>query len=424
MDKHTEKLVSRILQVAGIAVTKNQAAGSAKEQYAELGDSGFALVDEAVDLKGELTKEILKNREWNRKFSEKHINRCLEDLLGKVLKEEDTAQARQSILSFFTHLDDFSTEHTVYVPLSGIQVSVESLSIGNIILKRMGNQDVQTLVERAQKVIERTTSAADVKTKASEIIASKIKTNLIDAVCAEFKAIAVPDRARERAIEETLRALELLRYAIPALYPPNYRVGIGLHGEVYRYERYIPTLSIDDKHFSSKSNLLGPLVPFDLNEKILEKMKEIGVLEMAGVLGKTDQEITDFESTLLRAVHWFSSALNQTEQENQLLNLITCLESLLTPRGANPIRTAVAEGVALLIVSKPEERLKLKRRITEFYDRRSAISHGGYKEVFESDIWELTIIAGNVIMTLIRRRMEFKSQNELLNWLEVKRLSG
>ena len=59
-------------------------------------------------------------------------------------------------------------------------------------------------------------------------------------------------------------------------------------------------------------------------------------------------QVGEFERTLLHSVHWYSSSLTQYEIENQFLNLITCLETLLTQRDGNPIRTAIAEGVQFL----------------------------------------------------------------------------
>ena len=131
-----------------------------------------------------------------------------------------------------------------------------------------------------------------------------------------------------------------------------------------------------------------------------------------------------FEQTLLRGLHWFSSAETQEEPENRLLNLITCIETCLTPRDGNPITTAIAEGAAIIIAHDLAGRRHLKKRIQELYRRRSAISHGGQTALLDSEWTELRHIAGALLVTLIKRKEEFASQRDLLEWIETKKLGG
>ena len=49
----------------------------------------------------------------------------------------------------------------------------------------------------------------------------------------------------------------------------------------------------------------------------------------------------------MRTIYWYANSQRQFEIENQLLNLIISLETLLTPRDGNPIGTAIAEGLHL-----------------------------------------------------------------------------
>jgi len=57
-------------------------------------------------------------------------------------------------------------------------------------------------------------------------------------------------------------------------------------------------------------------------------MERIGAFKLSDILAKPEKQLTDFEKTLLRTLHWFSSSLTQPEIENQLLNMITCLETI------------------------------------------------------------------------------------------------
>ena len=109
--------------------------------------------------------------------------------------------------------------------------------------------------------------------------------------------------------------------------------------------------------------------------------------------------------------------------EFRLLCLITSLESVLNPRGDRPIRMGVAEGCALLIGQRLEQRRQLRDFIMKMYDLRSRVSHGGHPEVFESDLNWLTSITGAIIFELMKKIEDFKDQKELLLWLDDKRLA-
>lgn len=150
--------------------------------------------------------------------------------------------------------------------------------------------------------------------------------------------------------------------------------------------------------------MVGALVPFELGDSAIRQMQEIGAFKLSEIFAKPEKQLTDFEKTLLRTVHWFSSSTTQHEIENQLLNLITCLETLLTPRDGNPIGTAIAEGVAIIIRTGAENRIILKKKVQKIYRLRSAVSHGGKKEIFESDVKELIEISKALIKTMIKRK--------------------
>ena len=111
----------------------------------------------------------------------------------------------------------------------------------------------------------------------------------------------------------------------------------------------------------------------------------------------------------------------QQEIENQLLNLIICIEAFLTPKEATPIGTAIAEGVAIILATGLDRKIRLKKRIKEIYGMRSAISHGGRKAILQSDLEELRSVAGDFIMTMISRKEEFKSRQDLLVWIETQK---
>lgn len=145
-------------------------------------------------------------------------------------------------------------------------------------------------------------------------------------------------------------------------------------------------------------------------------------MDAARVLEKPAEALADIERVLLRGLHWFGNALGHEEAENELLSLTTCLEAFLTPRDGNPIGTAIAEGIAILLSDQLEERKRLKKRVKDLYGKRSGVSHGGKKAVLESDLIELRDISKRLVHKVITLLGSVSSQKELLTVIEDAKL--
>lgn len=379
----------------------------------------FALLDEIVDEYNTLAKGLLRKNNWSEKFSEKYIEKSLHSIIARVIQSNEKQKDANDLLkNLINDLVNYNQEWIVLVPLSGLVMQLDSIQLGKVTLYTITKERAEELLAKIETIILSTRHTDEEKQQIIQMQREHLLRGIQNNVCAEFRVIAEPGRARERAEEETRRVLDILRYSIPSLYPDNYRVSVSLMGETTRTSRWIPIISSDSKSFNWNSQVVGPLVPFELRDGNIKRMEETGAFKLSDILAKPEKQLTDFEKTLLRTLHWFSSSLTQPEIENQLLNMITCLETLLTPRDGNPIGTAIAEGVAILIRTGVENRKILKKKVQEIYRLRSAVSHGGKKEIFESDVKELREISRTLIMTMIKRKDEFKSQKELLNWIE------
>ena len=70
-----------------------------------------------------------------------------------------------------------------------------------------------------------------------------------------------------------------------------------------------------------------------------------------------------------------------------------------------------------------EKRRHLKKRMKELYGNRSGLSHGGSKEILESDLLHLQDVAGKLLVWAIKQVDNFKSHQELFDWIEEKKFS-
>jgi len=245
---------------------------------------------------------------------------------------------------------------------------------------------------------------------------SKLRGN----VCSEIVVKAEPSRAMEIALEETRKALDLLRYGILFLFTKERPRAVGVLGEVTEQSRVAIAIRTDNKEANITEERTN--FPLELTDETLKRMKDIGIFDLSDVITKKDK--TEFEEIILRAVHWLASAQAQNENENTLLNLVTCLETFFKAEAGTPITATISEGVALLTATEVEARKERKRRVADFYGKRSKLTHEGEGLITNADLLELTMIARDLTLWMIRNRSKFRDHESFKGWLEDQKMSA
>ncbi len=439
--KTNKSIVDQIVRLAINAITDQEQINQLMKDYASLSERpfrlfrlmsaesiSFALVDNMINDYEKLLERLLQREGWgwSEKFSEEYLGTAIKRILATFIKEGQTESAGRLFDQLSEEFDIYSQKYVVYVPLAGINLHTDSFSMGNIVFRKMTNAYVDDLFEKMKSITMLTLSPLEVKEAHNAWTKQRLE-GLKGTICAEFYAVAEPQRARERAEEEVRHVLDLLRYAISVLTLRGLNIAVGLQGEVVNVIRTTPTLSLDEQSYELPSSYKGPLQPFELSPENIQKMVQIGIFKVANVL-KLPGKMTDFEKTLLRGIHWFAISQAQFDKENEFLNLMTCLETFLTSSGAALISPSlanqVAEGAARLLTTELENRKALKKRIQSLYGIRSGVSHGGQKAILETDLEDLRNIAKELIFQMIERKDEFPTHKALLKWLDERRLAG
>ncbi len=376
------------------------------------GDNDTAVLD--LDKYETLRRQLLEKENWGEKFTEEYIDKALKRFFGQLKEEGNNRNA----LTYFTELVDevesYTQEHIVYVPLSGIQMEVDYFPIGNVKLIKMTDERFKDLAKKIEVTL---TTPERTQEQIQQLVQLWLK-DLKESVCAEYRCIAEPDRAAERAEEECQRIFDLFRYSIHMMGQDHYRVAVGRRGEVNRFVRSTPIISSDGQHFVISSRTVGPLALFRVALDTIERMERFGVFKVAEIL-KQEIDERSFGETLLRGIRWFSNAQIQVVKENQYLNLTSCLETFLTPGDPNDkISNTIAEGVAFVLGNGQKERRQLKKKIKDLYDKRSRVSHGGHSAIPTSDLEALRRITGDFLSQMIQRMDEFRTRNDLDEWIE------
>jgi hypothetical protein len=365
----------------------------------------------------DLISKLLKNNKWSEKYSERFLSDQLLDIIAELIKDRQLNASQACIKKLVAGYESFTKENVVFIPIGGIALNLPELVVGNIKFRKIARDGNQEPFARLDSHIANTQW-----TRQHEEVKQRFFGGYGIIICAEFRVVAEPHRAEERAIEECNRVLELLRYSIPSLYKDFQRVEIGFLWEIIQSHGAVLTVESLTPAYHCSSRIIGPATLFEISETTLQALESLGIFQVGKILQK-NQEANDFEKAILRAIHWHGTSVSQTEIENKFLNLLISIESLLTPKEREPIANAIAEGVAFVLGDDLRKRLHLKKRMKQLYGQRSGLSHGGSKEILESDLSHLQDIVGKLLVWAIRQVDKFKSHAELFDWIEEQKLS-
>ncbi len=396
-------LAAQLVELARRLQDGDAMQASTRSTSFRIGDKHVGFVDSDAERCQELFNEIYQESGWSDKYSEGYSDNLFRTVLVELLDTNTTAAAEAAIAKLAFEYSAYQKRHSVLIPLFGITLHVPMLTVGRVTIICPSISDLALRLGTSMTML---TGQLAVKCLNGKVLAA-------------FEAVAEPIRAKEMAVEETRRALEVLRYAIPFLYEGPYKylkLNVSIEGDHPNSDSVafiVPSCDAHSLTFTSENT--RPAILVQINEENVKKLGECGALEVASLLAKPLAELTDIDRVLLRGLHWFGNALCHGEPENELLSLTTCLETFLTPKDGNPIGTAIAEGIAILLADNLEERKRLKKRVKDLYSKRSGVSHGGEKAVLESDLVTLRDIAKRLIHKVITLRDKATSQRRCWN---------
>jgi len=378
----------------------------------DISPGSMAMYDEAAELYQSLTNRFIKSDSWAERYSENYTAKRFHDFVVAAYSMSSDTEIQRIFEEMVSHLESVPPLCTVYLIIWGLDIKLDSLELGLLTMTQLTSDKISVIKQRL----------GDATNKAHEWIHNEFIKDVAGKVLATYQVEAEPDRASERAVDEARRVLDLLRYAAKPIHKSPFPPTILLQGDAIKSHRWA---GVSDNYTSeiklSWARLNKPIL-LEISDDCIPELSRLGVFEVSAMLKKPRQQLTDFENILLRGLHWFSSAQQQDEVENKVLNLMTCIETYLTPRDGSPIVSSVSENAALILGRTVAERKYIKRQLKGLYQVRSGISHGGQKSVSDIELGSLENLAGSLTMKLVERAREFESQKDLLTWLEERRL--
>ncbi|AKF43661.1 HEPN domain-containing protein [Pseudomonas fragariae (ex Marin et al. 2024)] len=360
-------------------------------------------------LLSELIKNLIEKTKSEERFSEKAVGIKIKKIFAQMYVEP-TKSYKSEIEALAIELESYDTSTTVHMRVVGLFVC-EEMNLGNVAFRMCNESYLDDIL--APVLFDSDGIKSQRASDFEAFFRPNIRKDLGTGCVARVTLVAEPIRAFERAKDEIRRVIDILRYACTNDHFAE-DIRIGLVGDYPRSERF--GYVFQGNAFSSKSDMVGSRRRYALDKNALENMEQIGALKLAGFLEKSS--MSPFQECLIRAVHWYSSGVTQSEKENGYLHLMIALEALFTPEKGDPIANTIAESTALIINNTLAGRKQLKKFVKQCYATRSSIAHGGKKAVSDFDLKRLMIIVSNVISSLAHIEDRFSKREDLFAYLE------
>jgi len=302
-------------------------------------------------------------------------------------------------------------EYEVWIPIAHLYIQSE-IEIGFVTLKTLSKDIFDNWCSIVQTNCG---DGADSTRFISYIRKEQIK--LQGQAASNIKITAEERRAREIALDETLKAISLLNFFSLASSHPS----ITSHCTVSGMEN-IP---------STKHILISNGISFH-EEQLIEGSPVWKITdEWLSYIGSGLKILSDllkrnprnrFEDKLLQSLFLFARSAMLREISEKLIYIFTSIESLLLKNDNEPIQKNIAERLAFVVGRDLEERKDIIRTVVSVYGLRSRFFHHGLDidelktvEKFMLHIWKFYFL-------MIENSHRHSTKEELINAIEERKL--
>lgn len=236
---------------------------------------------------------------------------------------------------------------------------------------------------------------------------------------ATIKLVAEPIKAVEKAIEATEKSLSLLRYFSMVNFHPSAFSLCTIAGKEYVEHSKFMFLrnNLLIRAGETETNLRWKH-PWTINSDLLSKMKERGFDTLVDLNGKDENERTEFQNSLLKALSIYSKSSLAQNLNDKLLYVVVSLESLLLKNNIEPLQKNISERMALLVGRSLDERLFIIQNYKDAYNLRSKSVHHGTTLTQTKVIEDFLRDAWWTLNKLIEKANDFVTKEEMINFVD------
>jgi len=229
--------------------------------------------------------------------------------------------------------------------------------------------------------------------------------------CAKVSVRGHKTKCTQIAMEIARLSINTLRAFTHVLYPYSFKTYFGLPNEVQRGTWLsICHASDEKKGFQMDLHQRQAHVAFEIDENKMNILRECCCYEQIQKIFATDPDTRqEIDVVIIQALQALGNSVVAPTVDVSFLNCTTALERILITNGEDTTTDRFSDRLALTLHDDPKQRLKIKEKAKELYNKRSRIVHAASVGVEERDyhIFENWAIA--LLVQLLKKSSQYGS---------------
>ncbi|RIE16103.1 HEPN domain-containing protein [Candidatus Cryosericum septentrionale] len=418
---------------AGLATELLRIVNATKRAQFRFG-SGCFMIDresyevgpEAIDSYRRFPWRLLMHSGAEEHFSLSAVGTMVSRSVARLVDGQATVETAEAELhGILQTLSVPPPEQTVLRELTGIELPPRTtpLALAGGKVARFTKRDRSRLLRQYREYARSVITKPQLRRSVADAMAPDLNDFVGKTVLWSTHA-AEPIRAEELSLGMAHRVCTLLRYGCMSLRSDGNEMAIGIGSVQSTHCLIIP----EEGFIQSSWARTGKSRSWTIKPPDRAGMRKAGVFVLSALYEESESGRGlpggSFHSVLLQVLHWADVSLDQPDNSSRILALTVALETLFS-YGASPVRSAVAEGTAMVISRNVAERKHISARIKKLYDKRSDVAHGRAVETLSlSDVREMENCVRLTIRVLCHHMDEFDSLDSFSEALATARLSG
>jgi hypothetical protein len=165
-----------------------------------------------------------------------------------------------------------------------------------------------------------------------------------------------------------------------------------------------PPVGEDDNPYYSYKENFPPTRRHEIDSRQENHWKENGLSKVIECITSQEFSPDSAISRIHNAIVWYGRAMNSYHEDEQFVDLIIALESLLVVEEGINITQRLGDGVAALLGTNLKHRDTISKRVKELYKLRCRLVHAGIP-VSQENLFYLDKLASNTILAFVRKEL-------------------
>jgi hypothetical protein len=364
-------------------------------------------------------RKKFERKEWTAKWSDNYINSFTNKITEEAYFLADDARLTTLFEEAFQALDAEPQQFISILPVAGLYLGGYEFELRNVKLQTINAAQLAAIRQKFADIIATTLHTAEEKIQFNQRAVDGTEL-LLNRPCAFITVAGDKDRAKSTAEQDVENVLDFIQFAALTLDRSFKKLHISIGGDLRAEQPGRLLMAVDGTSIHDEHDMLYAH-RFEFNAEGMEKLRKYGFSPLINALGKPGAGRTKFESLLINSMHWIADADQQSQFENKVTSYVTAIDLFFATKG-EPLTRDVTEGTAVVLGKDLVNRRKIVKRMSEFYDMRSGVSHAGEAAIDDASIAELRFLALNFLAEMCRQSMRFSTKQEFRSWMADRRL--